>query len=146
MLKNSSQIVRVPESAPWRLSPRLSLVVNLAGVLLLVSAPFWLYELFAIYDEGITISRFASASTVALILAANYVMILHCTRRHPSLRRLMAIGLLAKLAAAGLYAPWWCVCITTVPIHLAHYLYRSGHGEQLLSNGGSDGPSSHIRN
>lgn len=124
MLKNSSQIVRVPESAPWRLSPRLSLVVNLAGVLLLVSAPFWLYELFAIYDEGITISRFASASTVALILAANYVMILHCTRRHPSLRRLMAIGLLAKLAAAGLYITM-VVRLYNYSADLAHYFYTA---------------------
>ena len=91
------------ECAPWRLSPRLSLIVNLVGVLLVVSAPFWLYELFGVYDESAAISLFAAASTVALIMGVNCVLILHCTRRHPSLRRLMAVGMLAKIAAAGLY-------------------------------------------
>lgn len=94
---------RVLAVAPWRLSPRLSLTVNVVGVLLLVSAPFWLYELFGIYEEHMPISMFVSASTVALIVSLDYVLILHCSRRHPSLRRLMAVGLLAKVAAAGLY-------------------------------------------
>ena len=100
---NSLQTSRIPESGPWRLSSRLSLIVNVVGVLLLVTAPFWLFELFAIYDEEMSISLFAAAFTVALIMAFNYFIILHCTRRHPSLRRLMAVGMLAKMAAAGLY-------------------------------------------
>jgi hypothetical protein len=102
---HSLQTSRVPESGPWRLSSRLSSIVNVAGVLLLVSAPFWLFELFAIYEyEGdMSISVFAAASTVALIIGLNYILILHCTRRHPSLRRVMAVGMLAKMAAAGLY-------------------------------------------
>src|ERR1700691_1410349 len=99
---HAPQISGAPEGN-WRLSPRLGLTVNLIGILLLVTAPFWLFELFAVYDEGISTSMFVSASTVALITTFNFVLILHCTRRHPSLRRLMVVGLLAKLAAAGLY-------------------------------------------
>jgi len=90
-------------NGPWCLSPRLSLIVNLAGVLLLVTAPFWLHELFATYDEEISIPLFAAVSAVALVMSFDYVLMLHCTRRHPSLRRLMAVSMLAKLAAAGLY-------------------------------------------
>jgi len=89
---------------PWQLSPRLTLVVNLAGALLLVTAPFWLRELFATYEyEVMPISLFAAVSIVALIMSFDYVLMLYCTRRHPSLRRLMAVGILAKMAAAGLY-------------------------------------------
>ena len=50
---NSSPAFRVPHAAPWRLSPRLSLIVNVMGVLLLVSAPFWLHELFGVYEEDV---------------------------------------------------------------------------------------------
>ena len=53
---------------------------------------------------------------MALILAANYVLILHCSRRHPSLRRLMAVGLLAKMAAAGLYVTMVVRLYTTAQI------------------------------
>ena len=106
----------------WRLSPRLGLMINLAGILLLVSAPFWLYELFDIYDEDVPISWFAAASTVALIVTFNYVLILYCTRRHPSLRRLMAVGLLAKLAAAGLYVTM-VVRLYDYAADMSHYYY-----------------------
>src|SRR6266567_5741512 len=118
---HSLQKSRAPES-PWRLSPRLSLIVNLVGVLLFVAAPFWLYELFAIYEEDMSISVFAAASTVALILGLNYLLILHCTRRHPSLRRLMAVGLLAKMAAAGLYITM-VVRLYNYTADMAHYFW-----------------------
>src|ERR1035438_1200253 len=97
------QTSRASESGPWRLSPQLSLIVNVTGVVLLISAPFWLFELFGIYEEDLPISFFTAAATVAMILIFDYVLILHCSRRHPSLRRLMAVGMLAKLAATGLY-------------------------------------------
>jgi hypothetical protein len=109
--------------SPWRLYPRLSLTINLVGVLLLVSAPFWLFELFAVYDAGISsVSLFASASTVTLTLGLNWILILHCTRRHPSLRRVMAVGLLAKMAAAGLYISM-VVRLYTYSADMAHYFY-----------------------
>jgi hypothetical protein len=111
-------------SGPWRLSPRLSLTVNLAGVLVLVTAPFWLFELFAIYEENLSISFFAAASTVALIMGLNYVLILHCTRRHPSLRRLMAVGILAKMAAAGLYITM-VVRLYNYSADMPHYFYAA---------------------
>ena len=109
-------------NGPWRLSPRLSLIVNLAGVLLLVSAPFWLHELFATYNEEISISLFAALSTVALIVSFDYVLMLHCTRGHPSLRRLMAVGILAKLAAAGLYVTM-VVRVYDYTADMSHYFY-----------------------
>src|ERR1017187_313736 len=111
-------------SGPWRLSPRLSLTVNLAGVLVLVTAPFWLFELFAIYEENLSISLFSAASTVALIMGLNYVLILHCTRRHPSLRRLMAVGILAKMAAAGLYITM-VVRLYNYSADMPHYFYAA---------------------
>ena len=119
---NSLQTSRLAESAPWRLSPRLSSIVNLTGVLLLVTAPFWLFELFGIYEEYAPISLFAAASTVALIMGVNYVLILHCTRRHPSLRRLMAVGMLAKMAAAGLYITM-IVRLYNYATDTTHYYY-----------------------
>jgi hypothetical protein len=119
---NSPQSSRVPGSGPWRLSPRLSLIVNLAGVLLLLTAPFWLHELFAAYDEEMSISLFAAVSTVALIISLDFVMMLHCTRGHPSLRRLMAVGMLAKLAAAGLYITM-VVRVYEYTADMSHYFY-----------------------
>jgi hypothetical protein len=120
----NSQISRITESASWRLSPRLSLVVNLAAVLLLVTAPFWLFELFGVYDERIATSLFASASIVALIMSFNYVLVMHCTRRHPSLRRLMSVGLLAKLAATGLYITM-VVRVYSYSADMTHYYYTA---------------------
>lgn len=117
---NSSQISRVPESGSWRLSRRLSSIVNLAGILLLVSAPFWLFELFGVYDEGESISLFAAASTVALIVGLDLILILLCTRGHPALRRLMAVGLLAKIAAAGLYVTM-AVRVYAYAADMVHY-------------------------
>src|SRR6266851_6588208 len=112
---------RVPVSGPWRLSPRLTSVVNLTGALLLVTAPFWLRELFATYEyEVMPISLFAAVSIVALIMSFDYVLMLYCTRRHPSLRRLMVVGLLAKLAAAGLYITM-VVRVYEYTADMAHY-------------------------
>jgi hypothetical protein len=119
---NSSQISRVPESGPWRFSPRVGLIVNLAGVLLLVSAPFWLFELFGVYEEQFPISLFAAASTVALIVGINVILILLCTQRHPALRRLMAVGLLAKMAAAGLYVTM-VVRVYEYAADMTHYYF-----------------------
>ena len=115
---------RVLETIPWQLSSRLSLIVNVTGVLLLVAAPFWLFELFGIYEEDMSISLFAAASTVALIMCVNYLLILHCTRRHPSLRRLMEVGLLAKIAAAGLYITM-IVRLYDYAADMAHYFYTA---------------------
>ena len=118
---NLFQSSRPPEN-PWRFSPRLGLVVNLVGVLLIVSTPFWLYELFEIYEEFVPISVFAAASAVVLIVGANYLLILHCSRRHPALRRLMAVGILAKLAAAGLYVSM-VVRLYDYAADMTHYYY-----------------------
>jgi hypothetical protein len=122
-MTNSLRSSRVPEGGAWRLSPRLSLIVNVAGVLLLVSAPFWLFELFAVYED-MSMSVFAAASTVALIISLNCILILHCTRRHPSLRRLMVVGMLAKMAAAGLYVTM-VVLVYNYDADMAHYFHAA---------------------
>src|ERR1700691_6282894 len=122
-MTNSLPSSRVPESIAWRLSPRLSLIVNVAGVLLLVSAPFWLFELFAVYED-MSMSVFAAASTVALIISLNCILILYCTRRHPSLRRLMLVGMLAKMAAAGLYVTM-VVLVYNYDADMAHYFHAA---------------------
>ena len=121
---NPPQTPRVPGVVPWRLSPRLNLIVNVVGVLLLVSAPFWLHELFGVYEEELPVSLFVSGSTVALILALDYVLIMHCSRRHPSLRRLMAVGLLAKMAAAGMYITM-VVRVYSYSADMSHYFYMA---------------------
>jgi len=120
----SPQTSRAPESGLWRLSPRLNSIVNLAGVLLLVSAPFWLFELFGVYDEQFPVSLFAAASTVALIVGLDLILILLWTRGHPSLRRLMAVGLLAKMAAAGLYVTM-VVRVYGYAADMTHYYYAA---------------------
>ncbi len=121
---NSPQTARGALRMPWSLSSRLNLIVNVTGVLLLVSAPFWLYELFGVYEEELPLSLFVSGSTVALIVALDYVFILHCSRRHPSLRRLMAVGVLAKMAAAGLYITM-VVRVYSYTADLGHYFYEA---------------------
>lgn len=119
---NSLQGGRIPHVVPWRLSHRLNLIVNVIGVLLLVGAPFWLFELFGVYEEYTSISVFAAASTAILIVGFNLVLILHCTRRHPFLRRLMVVGLLAKMAAAGLYVTM-VVRVYNYGADMTHYFY-----------------------
>ncbi len=84
--------------------------------------PFWLHELFDIYDEDVPISWFAAASMVGLILLLNSVLIAYCTRQHPSLRRLMAVGILAKMAAAGLYITM-VVRLYDYSADMTHYYY-----------------------
>lgn len=100
---HSLQHYRIQESTGWNLSPTLSLIVNVSGLLLLVTAPVWLYGLFAVYEEEMSIPLMTATWAAALILLINYVLVMYCSRQHPSLRRLMAVGLLAKVAAAGLY-------------------------------------------
>ena len=114
----------MPESSEWYLSSRLSLIVKVVGILLVVSAPFWLFELFMTYEEDMSISLFVAASIVALIVGFNYILILHCTRGHPSLRRLMAVGMLAKIAAAGLYITM-VVRLYDYGADMAHYFYAA---------------------
>src|SRR5215469_3567552 len=114
----------VREAVPWQLSPRLNAIVGVAGVLILVLAPFWLHELFGIYEEYMPISFFAAAATVALIVIVNYSLILHCTRRHPALRRLMLVGMLAKVAAAGLYISM-VVRLYNYVADLSHYFWTA---------------------
>jgi hypothetical protein len=121
---NSLPSVRVAQMGPWRLSPRLSLIVNVTGVMLLVTAAFWLHELFGIYEETTSISFFAAASTVVLILVIDSVLILHITRSHPSLRRLMLTGMLAKVAAAGLYISM-AVRLYNYAADMAHYFWNA---------------------
>jgi hypothetical protein len=121
---NSLRRFRVVQRAPWRLSSRLEVIINVTGVLLLVSAPFWLHELFGIYEENMSISLFAAALTVALILVIDYVFILLCTRQHPSLRRLMVVGMLAKLAASGLYVSM-VVRLYDYTADMAHYFWSA---------------------
>ena len=119
---NSLHGVQSAQPAPWRFSSRLQLIINIAGVLLLVSAPFWLHELFGIYEEDTSISLFAAAATVGLILVVNYVVILLCTRHHPALRQLMTVAFLAKVAAAGLYISM-VVRLYNYAADMPHYFY-----------------------
>jgi hypothetical protein len=121
---NSLHSFRARASGQWRLSNRLGLIVNVVGVLLLVSAPFWLHELFGIYEEEMSISFFAAASTVALIVLADYVLIFFFTQGHPSLRRLMAVGMLGKMAATGLYITM-VVRLYTYTADMAHYFWTA---------------------
>jgi len=123
MLKSLRSFRSVTKS-PWALSPRLNLIVNIATGLLFISAPFWMHELFGVYEENRSISLFASSTIVALILLANYVLLFYCTRQHPSLRRLMAAGLLAKFAAAGLYISM-VVRLYYYAADMAHYFWSA---------------------
>jgi hypothetical protein len=121
---NSLHRFQVLQPAPWRLSSRLQLIVNVTAVLLLVSAPFWLHELFGIYQEDTSIPLFDAAATVGLILIVNYVLILHSTRRHTALRQLMVVGFLAKVAAAGLYISM-VVRLYNYGADMSHYFYAA---------------------
>lgn len=100
---NSLRYDRGHEGNPWILSPTLSLIVSISTVVLLVSAPIWLFGLFAVYEEEMSIPVYTAATSVVLILLVDFVLIIHCSRQHTSLRRVMIVGLLAKVAAAGLY-------------------------------------------
>ena len=75
---------------------------------------------------------------MALILSFDYFLILHCTRRHPSLRRLMAVGMLAKLAAAGLYVTM-VVRVYDYSADMSHYFYSAQDiDDDLRADGHSD--------
>jgi len=80
------------------------------------------HELFGIYEEDMSIPLFSAASTVALILVVDYILILHCTRRHSWLRRLMSVAFLAKVAAAGLYISM-VVRLYNYAADMPHYFY-----------------------
>lgn len=113
---------REAQFRPWHLSPRLNLIVSVTGVLLLVTAPFWLHELFGVYEENTSISVFAAASTVALLLVIDFALILHCSRSEPSLRRLLLVSIIAKVAAAGLYLSM-VVRLYNYTADMAHYFW-----------------------
>jgi hypothetical protein len=116
---NSLRHFRAHDDGPWSLSPGLSVIVNASAVLLLVTSPLWLFGLFAVYEEEVSIPLSTAASTAALILFADCSLIMLCSRQHSSLRRLMVVGLLAKVAAAGLY--------TTMVARLYNYVADMAH-------------------
>lgn len=123
-MRNIIESVQVVRPTPWRFSSRPHSIVNITAVLLLLTAPFWLHELFGIYEEDASISLFAAASTVALLVIFNYVLILNCTRLHPALRKLMSVAFLAKLAAAGLYTSM-VVRLYDYAADMPHYFYMA---------------------
>lgn len=121
---NSLRSLQKAGTVPWLLSPKLNRNVNIIGVMLIASAPFWLHELFLLYEETVSISLFAAVCTVGVVFLADLVLVAHCSRQHPALRRLMVIGLLAKIAAAGLYLSM-VVRLYSYVADMSHYFWAA---------------------
>ncbi|PYX82490.1 MAG: hypothetical protein DMG66_00750 [Acidobacteria bacterium] len=86
--------------APLPVTQQVPLPLRAMGLMLAASSPLWLWALFhasAMYTTS------AGPFVVLLIGLANVPLLLQVTRRDPYLRVVMAVGMLAKLAAASLY-------------------------------------------
>lgn len=86
--------------APAAAQPTGHRLLNSISLGLMLLAPAWIYALFhstALYDST------SSYFLVPLILLANLAIVFRCTQQAPFLRRVMVMGLWAKLAATGAY-------------------------------------------
>ena len=70
---------------------------------MVISAPFWLHELFLSYEEQLPLPLSTVIVVTVIMIGLNFALLSFVTRSQPSLRRIMSVALLAKLAAGGLY-------------------------------------------
>ena len=82
---------------------QIPLPLRVMGFTLAVSSPLWLWALFHASNLYFSYTTNSGPLLVLLIAAANIPLLLHVTRSDPYLRAVMAVGMLAKLAAASLY-------------------------------------------
>src|SRR5438552_1942993 len=86
--------------APLAVTQQVPLPLRAMGLMLAALSPLWLWLLF---HASSFYATNASPFLVLLIVAGTVPLLMHATRRDPYLRAVMAVGLLAKLAAASLY-------------------------------------------
>ena len=106
------------------LSPRANMTLNLIGAALVISAPFWLRELFFSYEEQLPLPLPTVIVVMLIMVGFNFALLLFVTRSRPSLRRIMSVALLAKLAAGGLYV-MMVVRVYHYVADMAHYFTLS---------------------
>ena len=91
---------RLTWPAPLPVTQQVPLPLRAMGLMLAASSPVWLWALF---HASTMYTTSAGPFVVLLIGLANVPLLLQVTRRDPYLRVVMAVGMLAKLAAASLY-------------------------------------------
>jgi hypothetical protein len=106
------------------LSPRVNLILNLMGAALVISAPFWLHELFLSYEEQLPLPLSTVIVVMLIMIGLNFALLSFVTRSQHSLRRIMSLALLAKLAAGGLYV-MMVVRVYHYVADMAHYFSQS---------------------
>src|SRR5438270_12747091 len=79
--------------------PTRKFLVNLVGVLCLVTAPLWLYLL--LFPEGYAYT--AGIFVFLAVLVADSGMLMHVSRQDPELRHIMIVGLFVKFMGAAAY-------------------------------------------
>src|SRR6184192_2065174 len=112
--------VFTPWLAPQPVARQIPLPLRLMGFTLAVSLPLWLWVLF--HASSMYITR-AGPLLVLLIGLANVPLLLHVTQRDPYLRAVMAVGMLAKLAAASLYL-YMAFRVYDAASDALHYFYE----------------------
>src|SRR5437763_2408951 len=92
----------MPTTWPARsyVAQQTSTSLRLLGFTLITLSPFWLWALF--HASSLYTTR-GGPMLVLLIVAINALLLVYVTRRDSYLRGVMAVGMLAKLAAASLY-------------------------------------------
>lgn len=109
-----------PAPTPALAQPAGSRLLKLISVSLAVLAPAWIYALFqstTLYDPT------SSYFLVPAILFASIGIIFRCTRRESFLRKVMLIGIWAKLAATGAYLAMSFIVYKAASDNV-HYFYR----------------------
>ena len=103
---------------------RCVLVIKLVAVASVVTSPFWLSALFFSIDPEFFTS---SLIGIPLLIVVTTIVALHFTQRDPYLRRLLLIGLIARLVAATVFL-WMALTIYGGAVDAFHYW---GVGQEL---------------
>ena len=106
------------------LSSRVNLILNIMGAALVISAPLWLHELFLSYEEQLPLPLSTVIVVTLIMVGLNFALLSFVTRSRLSLRRIMSVALLAKLAAGGLYI-MMVVRVYHYVADMAHYFSQS---------------------
>ena len=91
---------------------------------MVISAPFWLHELFLSYEEQLPLPLSTVIVVTVIMIGLNFALLSFVTRSRLSLRRIMSVALLAKLAAGGLYI-MMVVRVYHYVADMAHYFSQS---------------------
>ena len=93
------RVARPVKRPMWVRDRHLKAYITVLGAAVILASPLWGYALFV--STGFDMSL--ALVIVPVLVAVNYFLVAHVTRRDAWFRQLMIVSLIVKIASAGLF-------------------------------------------